>query len=115
MKKKSTITDLPNDLRQAVPNHQQNAMVTEIIKQAEAGEFHDFKSTLYACGKVQLVNMLYEANDMGAIKIREAVINGDYDESPDEEDKAIMKKDWIDNGGTIEEWEKLFGNNKDKD
>lgn len=106
--KKSTITDLPNDIKAAVPNWQDNALVKEIITQAEQGEFHDFKNKRYVCGKVQVAHMLYEANDRRLLNIRQAIVNGDYDESPDEEDEAMMKKDWIDNGGTEESYKKMF-------
>lgn len=108
-KQKSTITDLPNDIRAAVPNHERNAYVKEIIKQAQRGEFHDFKNTTYVCGKVQLAHMLYEANEEALNPIRQAVINGDYDESPDAEDKAMLKKDWVENGGTEESYKSMFG------
>lgn len=90
---KSTITDLPNDIRNAVPNYAQNALIQEIITQALRGEFHDYKNNLYACGKVQLVGMLQETNEPALLSIRQSVVNGDYDESPDAEDKATMKKD----------------------
>ncbi len=107
--KKCTIKDLPNDIRIAVSNSDRNAYVKEIIKQAQRGEFHDFKNQLYACGKTQLCHMLYEANEPALLAIRQAVINGEYDESPDAEDKAAMKKDWMENGGTLESYEKMFG------
>ena len=109
MKTKSTITDLPNDIRIAVPNSEINFCIQEIIRQAQCGEFHDFKNTNYACGKIQLVNMLRVANNIALEPIIEAVINGDYDESPDEEDKEKMKNDWLENGGTIQSYEAMFG------
>lgn len=106
---KSTITNLPNDIRVAVPHCERNAYVKEIIKQAERGEFHDFKNQLYVCGKVQLAHMLHEANEPALLPIRQAVINGEYDESPDADDKALMKKDWLENGGTEESYKSMFG------
>jgi len=106
---KSTITDLPKDIQAVVPNFKENAAIMEIIRQAQAGEFHDFKNTTYVCGKVALVEMLQETNEPKLISIAKAVVNGEYDESPDEEDKAMMKKDWLDDGGTEEQYKKLFG------
>lgn len=108
--KKSTITDLPNDIRIAIPIEKRSPYVQEIIKQAQRGEFHDFKNTTYACGKTQLAHMLHLANEPALLNIRQAVINGDYDESPDAEDEANMKKDWLENGGNEENWKQLFGN-----
>lgn len=109
--KKSTITDLPNDIRRAIPIGKRSAYVQEIIKQAIRGEFHDFKNTTYVCGKTQLVHMLHTANEPALLSIRQAVINGEYDESPDADDISNMKKDWAENGGNEAEWKTLFGNN----
>jgi hypothetical protein len=106
---KSTIKDLSNDIRQAVPNFKENQFIMEIIRQAQAGEFHDFKNTTYACGKLALAQMLQEANEPLLLKIRQSVIDGEYDESPDAEDKAQMKKDWLADGGTEESYKKMFG------
>lgn len=106
---KTTIIDLPNDIQQALPNFKENKLVMEIIRQAKAGEFHDFKNTTHVCGKMAVVKMLYEADEPALMSIRQAVIDGDYDESPDDDDKAKMKKDWLDDGGTEESYKKLFG------
>lgn len=107
--KKSTITDLPNDIREVLPNSEQNVFVKEIIAQAERGNFHDFKDEVYVFSKLALIKMLDDSGEPALKPIREAVINGDYDESPDAEDKAMMKKDWLENGGTEETYRKMFG------
>lgn len=107
--RKSIITDLPNDIRRAIPHSERNAYVQEIIEQAQRGEFHDFKNKLYSCGKVQLAHMLHEANEPALLPIIKAVIDGEYDESPDAEDKATMKKDWLEGGGTSASYENIFG------
>ncbi len=52
-----------------------------------------------------LFNTIYPA----LAAIRQAVINGEYDESPDIDDKASMKKDWLDNGGDLKSYEEMFG------
>jgi hypothetical protein len=106
--KKSTIKDLPEDIRKSIPAIERSAYVQEIIKQALRGEFHDFKNTTYVCGKVQLAHMLHEAKDERLASIRQSVIHGEYDESPDDEDKALMKKDWLENGGTEESYKSMF-------
>lgn len=105
---KSTITDLPNDIRKAVPHYKENQAIMEIIRQAQAGEFHDFKNTTHVCGKMAAAKMLQEANEPALVPIRQAIIDGEYDESPDSEDKAQLKKDWLDGGGTEESYKKLF-------
>ena len=53
--------------------------------------------------------MLHDSKETALLPIRQAVINGDYDESPDAEDKAMMKKDWLENGGTLASYEAMFG------
>lgn len=107
--RKSTIKDLPHDIMLAVPHAERSPYIQEIIKQAQRGEFHDFKNKLYVCGKVQLAHMLHEAKEPALLQIRQAVINGDYDESPDDEDKAQMKKEWLESGATLESYERMFG------
>jgi hypothetical protein len=89
--KKSTLTDLVVELTALNPDGELN----DIIAEAQAGEYHDYKNTKYICGKVELVNKL--AAHERCKFIRAAVINGDYDESPDEEDKALMRKDIMEN------------------
>lgn len=60
-----------------------------IIMEAKSGEFHDFKNQKYACGKQALVICL---RSVGLEGIAERVINGEYDEKPDGEDIAQMRK-----------------------
>ncbi len=57
---------------------------------------------------MQLAHMLHEAKEPLLLPIRQAVIDGFYDESPDEADKAKMKAEWLEDGGTLELFEQLF-------
>lgn len=109
-KTKSTITDLPNDIRLAIPEEEQTPLIKRILMEAEAGEFHDFKNEKYTCGKVAVCNLLVETKDSRLDGIRQAVVEGYYDESPDKEDKARLKKQWIESGGSEESYLKVFGN-----
>lgn len=106
--KKSTITDLPNDIRAAVPEAERTPYMEIIINEALQGMYHDFKNNIYAGPKVQLADMLFQAKHPALLPIRQAVMNGEYDESPDAEDKANMKKDWLENGGTEESYKAMF-------
>jgi len=72
-----------------------NGKYDHIIKEAMDGEYHDFKNEKYVCGKVQLVNELSLFPELSSI--RAAVIDGKYDESPDEEDKKKMRQEIIEN------------------
>lgn len=87
MARKSTHIELVVELT-ALNNNNQYA---EIIAEAQAGEYHDYKNNKYVCGKVALVEKLEAFPELD--HIRKAVINGEYDETPDEEDKAMLRKD----------------------
>lgn len=63
----------------------------EIIAEAKAGEYHDYKNNKYPCGKVAVVGKLSQFPELN--HIRQAIMDGEYDESPDEEDKARMRAD----------------------
>ena len=89
---KSTITDLPNDIRQAVPNYKENHRILEIIRQAQAGEFHDYKNKMYDTPKLILRLLLKETKEPALLPIIQDLINGEYDENPDADDKAKIKR-----------------------
>lgn len=61
----------------------------ETIAEAKAGEYHDFKNEKYACGKVEVVGRLRK---LGAGELALRVIDGEFDESPDEDDKQAMRE-----------------------
>lgn len=64
----------------------------QIINKAIAGHYHDFKAPEHVvCGKMEFGNDSAWFPEL--IELRQAVIDGDYDESPDEDDKADMRKD----------------------
>lgn len=94
--RKDTRTDLVEELLK-LP---QTRGLAFIIKEARAGEFHDYKNQKYVCGKVALVDYLraesrIHPNNEAAqelIKLQDRVIAGEFDEEADEEDKAEMRK-----------------------
>ena len=63
-----------------------------IIAKAKANFYHDYKQPEHiVCGKTEFVN---DAKGFPELKhLRDAVMNGEYDEVADEEDKAEMRKD----------------------
>lgn len=87
---KSTMVELVSELEAL----NKEGKYDEIISEAKAGEYHDFKNQKYACGKVALVADLTPFPELN--HIRQAVINGEYDEEMDEEDKARMREDFKD-------------------
>ncbi len=96
--RKSTIVELVKELAERNSDNKYDEMIFE----AQSGEYHDFKNNKYVCGKVELVDKLSKFPELE--DIRKAVINGDYDESPDEDDKKMMRDD-VDN----DELAKLLG------
>jgi hypothetical protein len=68
------------------------AMIRELIAKAKAGEFHDYKSE-QVCGKVYCVELLRRAS-LGALARR--VMEGEFDEEADAEDRAAMALDFKD-------------------
>jgi len=85
---KSTMVELVDELMKLPPN----PLIAQMIEEAKAGEYHDFKNEKYACGKVTSAGFLIQIADMypeckdGALRIRDMIINGEFDESPDQED-----------------------------
>ncbi len=86
MKRKSTMVELVEMLRQKP----QSTLRDEIIKEALAGEFHDYKNDKYSCGKVAAAHLLTVA---GFHDLATLVKEGEFDEEADEQDKANMRKD----------------------
>jgi len=101
-KRESTHIDLVVELTALNPD----GALDEIIKEARAGEFHDYKNQKYVCGKVELVKQLSQHERCNSI--RQAVMNGDYDESPDAEDKAKMRAELVEDAGSEEAAEPLL-------
>lgn len=81
--RKSTMVELVNEL-QKLP---QSTLRDQVIAEAKAGEFHDYKNEKYICGKVAVVGYLRK---LDANALAEAVMNGEYDEEPDDEDNKMF-------------------------
>lgn len=95
--RKSTTIDLVAELAP----YNGDGKLNHIIDEARAGEFHDFKNDKYVCGKIELVNKLAPFPELE--HIRKGVMNGDYDESPDESDRATMRAELVADAGGDEE------------
>ena len=108
--KKSTTVELVEELEKLkkIPGHSPVILsnLDFMIAEAKAGEYHDFKNNKYACGKVESYAKLIS---MGFVDLANRIKNGEFDESPDEEDKARMKKECLDGGFTEEQIKNLFG------
>ncbi len=87
---KDTRTDLVAELRKLTPPVHLFDFYAETIKEAEAGEYHDFKNRKYDCGKIAVVGRLHT---LGFHDLRQQVIRGEFDEQADEADKAMLRKE----------------------
>lgn len=85
MARKNTMTDLVNELEKVEPRTE---LIERIIAEARAGEFHDYKNQKYVCGKVAAVSLLRAA---GQEKLALAIMNGEYDEEPDQDDLKYLE------------------------
>lgn len=79
--------DTRTDLVAELERYPRTPLIEQIIAEAKAGEFHDFKNEKYDMPKVELVRLLREAK---LDKLAKRVINGDFDEPADETDKTEM-------------------------
>jgi hypothetical protein len=88
MKKKrlDTRVELVAELEKVQPR---TPLLEKIIAEAKAGEFHDYKNNKYACGKIAANELLTEA---GLPELAARIRNGDFDEEPDEQDKAELRE-----------------------
>lgn len=95
---KSTMTDLVTELEVLKID---SPYMKNTILEAKAGEYHDYKNQKYVCGKVAIVGRLESiartqntaAKINEVMSLRQRIIGGEFDEKPDEQDKAEMRKD----------------------
>lgn len=60
-----------------------------MIEEAKAGEYHDYKSNKYDCGKYESYHRLVS---LGHQDLANRVRDGEFDEDADEEDKIELRK-----------------------
>jgi len=85
------MVELVEELEKSNPSNKYDEMIVE----AKAGEYHDYKNEKYACGKMALVSKLHAFPELA--NLRDRVINGEFDEEPDETDKTDLKEMLIKN------------------
>lgn len=106
--RKDTRTDLVEELKKL----KQYPEIIYMISEAQAGEYHDYKNKKYVCGKTEAITRLDTIarfyNDQTLIELRNQIMNGDFDEVADEEDRASMRKDILENTSNANEAEHLI-------
>ena len=99
--------DTRTDLVEALSHKPPSAGLREIVDLAKRGEFHDYKNTLFDAPKAALVMKLARLGPEFR-DIIDDVMEGKYDEEADESDVAMLKRDWLKDGGTEESWALFF-------
>lgn len=93
--RKSTMIELVAELEAMRKPGTITLFLENMIAEAKAGEFHDYKNQKYDCGKVAVCIMLSTLSQLDfheAIPLMKRVENGEFDEEADEADKAEMRK-----------------------
>lgn len=101
MERKTSNKQLPEVLQDR--NHR--GKYDKLIQKALANVYHDFKSE-ETMPKVVLVNDLSVFPELE--DIREAVINGEYDDYADEQDKTEMRG-WLDDDNAPDSVKRMLG------
>ncbi len=99
--RKSTMVELVEEL-QALP---QSPEIDEVIAEAKAGEYHDYKNRKYVCGKMAVYGKLKAA---GLDDLANRVTAGEFDEEADAEDIKNMRAD-LGDGPEADALAKVFG------
>jgi hypothetical protein len=109
---KNTMIEMVTELEK-IPS---NPYVNELIKKAKEGQFHDYRSKA-VCGKhyflqcfehVRKHAILPVESMYALVKIREDIIDGVYDETLTDEDRAILKEECLNDKTMSEEDRKFF-------
>lgn len=101
-KRKSTMVELVEELNKLPKSPEIDFM----IKEAKAGEYHDYKNNKYVCGKVESAARL---DSLGYHALSNRIKNGEFDEEADEQDKGYLRKITLDGGFTEEQIKQIFG------
>lgn len=95
--RKSTMNELVVELEKIEPK---TPDLEQIIREAKAGEYHDYKNRKYTCGKMAVIGFLHTAaqthpsveGKAALLKLRQQVMDGDFDEEADEDDLNEMRR-----------------------
>lgn len=105
--RKSTMIELVSELEvllNKTADDRQSAWLREMIVEAKAGEYHDYKNQKYDCGKLESSSRLRR---IGFTELARRIESGEFDEEADVEDCERMKRDWLENGGTEASWQAM--------
>lgn len=81
------------DIREREMDIRIRGKLTEMILEAKAGEYHDYKNKKYTCGKVAAYSLLEMIGTPACKALASRIMEGEFDEEADEADKEMMRKD----------------------
>lgn len=84
--RKSTMVELVEELQALPPSPE----IDEMIAEAKAGEYHDYKNRKYVCGKMAVYGKLKAA---GLDDLANRITAGEFDEEADAEDIKNMREE----------------------
>lgn len=90
--RKSTMVELVTELESLLSEEKdvsKRVALQFMIKEAKAGEYHDYKNEKYVCGKFESATRL---DTLGYHSLADRIKNGEFDEEADEEDRKNMKE-----------------------
>jgi len=110
-KRKSTMIEFVSELkmlRNMTPTGDTTKLqaLDDMISEALAGEYHDYKNRKYACGKVAASAKL---RAMDHVALAQRIEAGEFDEEADDIDKANLKRDILQMGYTNKQAKEIFG------
>ena len=100
--RKNTMVELVEELGK-LP---QTAEIKHMVKEARAGEFHDFKNKKYTCGKVESYTRLM---GLGHVELANKIKNGEFDEEADYEDRKALREMAIKGGFSKKALKEILG------
>jgi hypothetical protein len=89
--RKSTMVELVDELQKLrgdCPPERASAL-DDMISEARAGEYHEYKSGKYVCGKTESATRL---DSLGYPALADRIKQGEFDEEPDAEDKKMISE-----------------------
>ena len=101
MSRKSTMVELVAELKKLPPSPEIDFM----LKEALAGEYHDYKNQKYICGKMESSQRLRK---LGYPELAIRIEQGEFDEEADADDVKMLS-DELGSGAQAEAMKEILG------
>lgn len=98
---KNTMVELVEELQKLPASPE----INDMIEEAKAGEYHDFKNQKYVCGKLESSQRLRK---LGYPQLARRIEQGEFDEEADDDDNEMMNKE-LGEGAQSDALKKILG------